>query len=523
MPLIRFFSVISSISPSTFSSRKIHESMSNDAPLNDSRRVLRFAIASRLLLLALILFWRSLFSPYDTSASLNPSCLSSNSSDSDSVLFPRIRSAIENSIVWDGVYFVRIAQCGYEYEQTYAFLPLLPICISLLSRTVFAPLIPVLGYRAVLGLSAYVLNNVGFLFAAVYFYRLSVLILKDADAAFRASILFCFNPASIFYSSVYSETLYALFSLGGVYHLLAGSNTIAMLLLALSGSARSNGVLNAGYFCFQALHQAYNAIFGKNYAYAVRVSILAAVRSLCIFVPFIAFQAYGYFNLCLGSLSDELRPWCKTRVPLFYDYLQSQYWGVGFLRYFQLKQLPNFLLASPILSLAVCSIIQYAKLRPAILSTLGFRASQEEKNIAAVLYHVRTDRRVKGVPISKKSFSPKALRVDLKLRQRKKAKEKESDSLQDPLPSDPSKQGYSSILVLPFILHLWFMAAVAFLFMHVQVATRFLSASPPLYWCASYLMVSPGKGKRGGYLIWTYCVAYILLGSLLFSNFYPLT
>ena len=55
-----------------------------------------------------------------------------------------------------------------------------------------------------------------------------------------------------------------------------------------------------------------------------------------------------------------------------------------------------------------------------------------------------------------------------------------------------------------------------------QVATRFLSASPPLYWFASHLMVHPGS-NRWAYLIWAYSAAYILLGSLLFSNFYPFT
>lgn len=102
------------------------------------RIVIASAIASRLLLLFFIIFWRSLLSPYDTSASLNPACLIDQSSPplaEQPVLFPGIGSAIESSIVWDGVYFVRIAQCGYEYEKSYAFLPLLPFCISLLSRT----------------------------------------------------------------------------------------------------------------------------------------------------------------------------------------------------------------------------------------------------------------------------------------------------------------------------------------------------------------------------------------------------
>ncbi|XP_058108525.1 uncharacterized protein LOC131251674 [Magnolia sinica] len=495
--------------------------------------VLRVALISRVLLVFLIATWRSLAPPYDTSASLNPTCLASprpTTTAPGSVPLQRVGSAIEDSIVWDGVYFVRIAECGYEYEQTYAFLPLLPFCIRALSRTVFAPLVPILGYRAVLGLSGYVLNNVAFLFAAVYFYKLSVLILKDTDAAFRASVLFCFNPASIFYSSLYSESLYSLFSLGGLYHLLSGANTIAVLLLAVSGSARSNGVLNAGYFCFQGMHQAYDAILRKKSpSLAVKAIVVAAMRTLFIFAPFIGFQAYAYFNICRGSLSEELRPWCKARVPLLYDFLQSHYWGVGFLRYFQLKQLPNFLLASPILSLAVCSIIHYGKLRPDIVFSLGIRASPEERNSSAVLYLLGTDQRLKSSQVSVKSSSSKSLREDLTVRRRKqKTGEEDSDSNQDALQSDyeassPAKQGYASILVLPFVLHMGFMTAVAFFVMYVQVATRFLSASPPLYWFAAYLTASPSNSRSWGYFIGAYFAAYILLGSLLFSNFYPFT
>ncbi|KAG6683050.1 hypothetical protein I3842_13G173200 [Carya illinoinensis] len=149
--------------------------------------VLRSSILSRLLLLALTIVWRTLLTPYDTSALLNPSCLSHHD-DPPPILFPSVASAVERGVVWDSVYFLRIAHCGYEYEQSYAFLPLLPLTISFLSRTVFAPLVPLIGYRAVLGLSGCVINKLTFIFAAIYFYK-------------------------------YSESLYALFSIGGIYHL----------------------------------------------------------------------------------------------------------------------------------------------------------------------------------------------------------------------------------------------------------------------------------------------------------------
>ncbi|XP_044482746.1 GPI mannosyltransferase 2 [Mangifera indica] len=485
-------------------------------------QILKLATLSRLLLLTLTILWRALLSPYDTSASLNPDCLADPLPSQHSRNNP-VGSAIENGVVWDSVYFVRIAQCGYEYEQSFAFLPVLPICIRLLSHSVLAPLVRVIGYRAVLALSGYVVSNVAFLLAAVYFYRLSVMILKDPEAALRASMLFCFNPASIFYSSIYSESLYALFSVGGLYYLMSGANNIAVACLAVSGCARSNGVVNAGYFCFQTMHQVYDALFVKKRVYlAMQILISGALRCVCIFIPFIAFQVYGYCNLCLGLSPEELRPWCRARIPLLYNFIQSHYWGVGFLKYFQLKQLPNFLLASPILTLALCSIIYYVMAQPKLVFSLGFQTSKEGKDFAPVPFPLETVSLLNGVSASiQEKPSPKT-EGSQNLRQRKQI-HKENPAVLSLEYGSSVNSGYLSVYILPFILHLSFMVATAFLVMHVQVATRFLSASPSLYWFASYLMVSPGMGKRWGYLIWTYCAAYILLGSLLFSNFYPFT
>ncbi|KAM0855606.1 hypothetical protein ACQ4PT_049672 [Festuca glaucescens] len=492
--------------------------------------VVRLAAVSRALVLALSLLARLLFRPYDTSASLHPPCLSSPSFPSPAPSYNSTAAAAISSLaIWDGVHFARSAECGYEYEQSFAFLPLLPASMALLSRSLFAPLVPVLGYRAVLVISGHVLNNLAFVAAAAYFYRLSVLILKDSGAAYRASVLFCFNPASVFYSSLYSESLYALFSLGGLFYLFSGANTVAMIMLAVSGSARSNGALNAGYFCFQALLQAYDAaIQKKRPILAVQALITGFLRSTFIFIPFFAFQAYGYLNICLHGNADELRPWCKAKLPLLYSFIQIHYWGVGFLRYFQVKQLPNFLLASPVLSLAVYSIAHYTKMlhqlfqsnniHEQIISTVEERSVEacESSDVATVL---------------KSEFSSglnnkKQAHTDVK-----KRKSAASEATLASLDGNRSTgrilkvdKDECSILVLPFILHLTFMTFTAFFVMHVQVSTRFLSASPPIYWAASRILVSPrGSPKRWGYFIVVYFIAYILLGSLLFPNFYPFT
>jgi len=122
--------------------------------------VLKSAMYSRILLITLIIFFRILASPYDTSASLNPPCLTATTTTPNDTRHSPIASAIENGIVWDSVYFLRSAQCGYEYEQSYAFLPLLPFSISF-----FSP------HRSLLALSAYLINNLAFVLAALYFYR----------------------------------------------------------------------------------------------------------------------------------------------------------------------------------------------------------------------------------------------------------------------------------------------------------------------------------------------------------------
>lgn len=108
--------------------------MTKTVKVTHETQILKLATLSRLLLLALTILWRALLSPYDTSASLNPDCLADPLPPQHSRNNP-IGSAIENGVVWDSVYFVRIAQCGYEYEQSFAFLPLLPLCIRLLSHS----------------------------------------------------------------------------------------------------------------------------------------------------------------------------------------------------------------------------------------------------------------------------------------------------------------------------------------------------------------------------------------------------
>lgn len=64
---------------------------------------------------------------------------------------------------------------------------------------------------------------------------------------------------------------------------------------------------------------------------------------------------------------------------------------MGFLRYFQVKNVPNFLLALPILSLALCAITYYVKLWPEVFLSLGLQTSSTQKEFVGSPLSMRVD------------------------------------------------------------------------------------------------------------------------------------
>lgn len=63
-----------------------------------------------------------------------------------------------------------------------------------------------------------------------------------------------------------------------------------------------------------------------------------------------------------GARDVEDRSWCTKAVPnlsAMYTFIQSEYWNVGLFRYYEWKQVPNFLLAAPILVLSLHALQGY--------------------------------------------------------------------------------------------------------------------------------------------------------------------
>ena len=81
-----------------------------------------------------------------------------------------------------------------------------------------------------------------------------------------------------------------------------------------------------------------------------------------------------------------------------------------------------------------------------------------------------------------------------------------------------SHSAYYSNGNMPFIVLWIFMLATCTLVMHIQVITRFFSALPPLYWYASHLILSRHSLTRA---ILGFSLAYGYIGTVLFACFYP--
>ncbi|XP_052573981.1 GPI mannosyltransferase 2 isoform X2 [Peromyscus californicus insignis] len=132
---------------------------------------------------------------------------------------------------------------------------------------------------------------------------------------------------------------------------------------------------------------------------------------------------------------EEEPPWCSWDLPLVYSYIQDVYWNVGFLRYYELRQVPNFLLAAPVAVLVVWATWTYVTTHPWLCLTLGLHRSKDSKTL------------------------------------------------------EKSHPGFLCPKVFVYLVHAAVLLLSGSLCMHVQVLTRFLGSSTPIvYWFPAYLL-----------------------------------
>ncbi|NXD83830.1 PIGV mannosyltransferase, partial [Halcyon senegalensis] len=377
---------------------------------------------------------------------------------------------------WDAEHFLFIAERGYLYEHNCAFLPLYPLSLRAVAEALLWPFQRLLRLRSRLLLSAALLNSLFSVLAAAVLYELGCLVLRHRRAAFLAALLFSLSPANVFMAAAYSESMFALLAFSAMWQLEKGQSWPSGLLFSLASGVRANGLVNAGFFLYAR---------GKRLAFQLQVGrgsvrelpplwkqLLSAASSavlVCagIFLPFASFQYYAYVRFCgagagpeqpvpqpllqlaldkgyrLVAMDGVKPPWCSHRFPVVYSYIQDTYWNVGFLRYFELRQIPNFLLALPVTLLGSWAAWTYIVANPRHCLTLGLERRKSEDQ---------------GKP----------------------------------------RAGFCCPAVFVYVVHATVLLALGFFCMHVQVLTRFLaSSSPILYWFCAHLLQEHEPLLRG--------------------------
>ncbi|ORZ27001.1 GPI mannosyltransferase 2 [Lobosporangium transversale] len=257
---------------------------------------------------------------------------------------------------WDSFYFVHIAENNYVFEQSHAFFPLLPGLMRLIANSVLAPLNAFLSYRQLLVLAGILISNVSFVIASVQIYRLSRTLFKQDQFAFLTALLYILTPSGIFMSAIYAESLFAALSFTGMLYAARKQYLPAAIVWSISNLARSNGILYAGFFVYDliVMIDLQSSIWNK-------IKALVKTGCLCLITwsGFFAVQAYGFSLYCTKAFGIDTRPWCHTRMPFIYTFVQGFYWNIGFLRYYEVKQIPNFLMAAPMITLSASGIAFY--------------------------------------------------------------------------------------------------------------------------------------------------------------------
>lgn len=163
---------------------------------------------------------------------------------------------------WDAQYFMHIAQYGYTHENTLAFFPMFPLIVRSVAAVIGIPLLYVFNYYSVLLISATLVNFFIFVRTAVVFHKLSEHVLRDETLAYRAALLFCINPASVFFSAPYSEGLFALLTFSGLlFNETRSSSSFSASVFGLASAARSNGLVNVGFVLYRKLQDCSNYFY----------------------------------------------------------------------------------------------------------------------------------------------------------------------------------------------------------------------------------------------------------------------
>ena len=185
------------------------------------------------------------------------------------------------------------------------------------------------------------------------------------EIAFLSVLFYTVNPATIFMCTIYTESVFALFTFSGMLAISHSWLYISSLLIAGATATRSNGIVLIGFIVYHHMVRVLKEFDPRNSILGTGLKILRhgfeMMLQVCIaLLPFVAFQVYSYHQFCPNPTKTNITL-CNATLPLPYSYVQSEYWELGFLKFYELKQLPHFISATPMFILAGIPLWRYFK------------------------------------------------------------------------------------------------------------------------------------------------------------------
>ncbi|MBK8028346.1 MAG: hypothetical protein IPK17_02320 [Chloroflexi bacterium] len=147
---------------------------------------------------------------------------------------------------WDSGFYLRIAEEGYRFvigqQSSVAFFPVYPLSMNLLA--------PFAGSNLAAGV---LVSNVYLFFGLIFLYRLTETIFKDSGTATRAVFYIAAFPTAFFFSAVYTESTFLLFSTATAYFARKHQWGWAAVTGILCSASRIVGFLVAGLVIYEWL------------------------------------------------------------------------------------------------------------------------------------------------------------------------------------------------------------------------------------------------------------------------------
>lgn len=424
---------------------------------------------------------------------------------------------------WDAARFLRLAlrpqmwqphpnhEESSTSEEAHAFFPLFPAAVQhaarLLRYTLPSQALPST-CAGLLVLAAWIVNSACMFVAITSLYQTTLLLLtrhgvkvtRGRSCARRVVLLFVVNPANVFFVTAYSESLFAALVLTGSYFVLLWGPLGAMIPWCLATATRSNGILYFGYLLLYGVGTLFQT--GKQTLLRLLSFLVCLMVGILILYPIYRHNQNVIRSHCDDETVAINFEWCthaKENASLFYvySYIQRKHWNVGLFRYYEWKQIPNFLLAAPILVLSAVGVVDWCR------RSWKRAASADQKPLLeqAVVWLVESLRQFALVDSHDSSHDSAT------------TTRKTPELSIDDILVGPGVLGHYAVWAVSALLGL----TTA----HVQISTRLLCSScPALYWYAAHLV---NKSEQWGSVYLAYCVVYIVLGGFLHPLWLPWT